>query len=47
MSVLLRSSLGFQVDAEELVDFELDVMVDDENKIGKLDNETGKSFSIT
>lgn len=38
LQVRFKSALGFQVDATELQDFELDVVADDVDRLGKMEN---------
>lgn len=42
LQVRLKSAFGFQVDEDELKDFELDVMSDDVDRLGKM--EDSKTF---
>lgn len=42
MNVRLRSAFGLQVDKDELKDFELDVVTDDEDRLGMM--EDSKTF---
>ena len=42
LNVRLRSALGLQVDKDELKDFELDVVTDDADRLGKM--EDSKTF---